>query len=257
MAQVEAALEQEQLELEYQPLKPVASATWGDHLEIFCRIPGSGDRDDLLHPEQFLPTSERFDLARRLDRQVITQTMAWLEEQPWLRPRLRYLGFNLSLASILDDNFTDFLEDVLRGSGYDPGCFVLEIREAHASEYPDDVAVLCDEAHRLGCRVAVEGAGTSVESYHLAATLPVDLIKLDRRLMQDLARDPVQLVMVESLHRIACSAGKSTVATFIEDADTLRTVRTLGLHFGQGDHLGPPRPLTTLAGSGNTTAARR
>ncbi|MBW0148589.1 EAL domain-containing protein [Marinobacter arenosus] len=243
---IRKALDNQKLILAYQALKPVASVTWGDHIEILCRIPGDGEHEDELRPDQFLPVAERFDLAKRLDRQVIRQTLAWLGDHRLLEPRLKYCGFNLSLASVLDDTFADFLEDQLRDSPFAPDCFCLEIRESHATQYPDDVAVLCDALHRVGCRVALDGAGASVESYSLAAKLPVDIIKLDRRMMQHLEDDPVQQVMVEALHRIAEVAGKQTVATFIENDNTLSKVRTLGIHYGQGFRLSRPQPLAEL-----------
>jgi len=246
LEQLQRALDSGHVRLEYQSLRPVASATWGDHIEILTRIPGETPDSPPLTPDAFLPVAERFDLAKRLDRQVILQTLAWLEQHPLLEPRLKYCGFNLSLASVLDDTFADFMESVLNGSSFAPGCFCLEIREAHATQYPDDVAVLCDTLHRIGCRVALDGAGASVESYGLAAKLPVDIIKLDHKIMQHLSDDPVQQVMVEALHKIASASGKVTVATFIENDDTLRKVRTLGIHYGQGFRLYRPRPLEEL-----------
>ena len=246
LEQLRQALDHHQLILEFQALKPVASVTWGDHIEILCRIPGQGPDDTTLLPGQFLPLAERFDLAKRLDRQVIRQALDWLGQHRLLEPRLKYCGFNLSLASVLDDTFADFMEQLLAPSPFRAECFCLEIREAHATQYPDEVAVLCDALHRIGCRVALEGAGASVESYSLAAHLPVDIIKLDRRVMDHLEDDPVQQVMVDALHRIAEAAGKETVATFIESDETLRKVRTLGIHFGQGYRLSRPRPLAEL-----------
>ena len=246
LEQLRHALDNGQVQLEYQSLRPVASVTWGDHIEILTRIPGESPDSPPLTPDAFLPVAERFDLAKRLDRQVIRQTLAWLERHRLLEPRLKYCGFNLSLASVLDDTFADFMEAALKDSLYAPECFYLEIREAHATQYPDDVAVLCDALHRIGCRVALDGAGASVESYSLAAKLPVDIIKLDHKIMQHLHDDPVQQVMVEALHKIAAASGKMTVATFIENDDTLRKVRTLGIHYGQGFRLYRPRPLEEL-----------
>lgn len=246
VAQIRKALDKQALILEFQPLKPVASVTWGDHIEILARIPGNAAHEHWLQPDQFLPVAERFDLAKRLDRQVILQTLTWLGEHRLLEPRLKYCGFNLSLASVLDDTFADFMESVLRVSNYPSESFCFEIREPHATQYPDEVAVLCDALHRIGCRVALDGAGASVESYRLAAKLPVDVIKLDRSLMFRLGDDSVQQIMVEALHRIAQEAGKLTVATFIENDDILRKVRTLGIHYGQGFKLGAPKPLAEL-----------
>ncbi|MEX2474653.1 EAL domain-containing protein [Marinobacter sp.] len=244
--QIRDALDNDRLILEFQALRPVASVTWGDHIEILSRIPGEHPEAPSLQPGEFLPIAERFDLAKHLDRQVIRQTLRWLGEQPLLEPRLKYCGFNLSLASVLDDTFADFMASILADSPYAADCFCLEIRESHATQYPDDVAVLCDALHRVGCRVALDGAGASVESYSLAAKLPVDIIKLDRKMMQNLHDDPVQQVMVEALHKIAEASGKVTVATFIESDDTLRKVRALGIHYGQGFRLYRPRPLQEL-----------
>ncbi|WP_417515949.1 EAL domain-containing protein [Marinobacter sp.] len=244
--QIRKALDKQALILEFQSLKPVASATWGDRIEILCRIPGNGGRERWLQPDQFLPVAERFDLAKRLDRQVILQTLTWLGDHRLLEPRLKYCGFNLSLASVLDDTFADFMESVLRVSNYPAECFCLEIREAHATQHPDEVTVLCDALHRIGCRVALDGAGASVASFNMASKLPVDIIKLDRSLMLRLGDDPVQQIMVEALHRIAQGSGKVTVATFIENDDILRKVRTLGIHYGQGFRLCPPKPLAEL-----------
>ncbi|HET8848263.1 MAG TPA: EAL domain-containing protein [Marinobacter sp.] len=243
---LQQALENGTLLLEFQALKPVTSATWGDHIEILCRVPGTDEDQPGLTPEQFLPIAERFGLAKRLDRQVIGQTLAWLAQHPLLEPRLKYCSFNLSRASVLDDSFADFMEQTLGDSPFAAQCFCLEIREDHATRHPDEVAVLCDALHRIGCRVALEGAGASVESYSLVASLPVDIVKLDRRMMDRLADDPVQQVMVDALHRIADAAGKETVATFIENDDALRRVRALGVHFGQGFRLSRPRPLSEL-----------
>lgn len=246
LERIHHALDHNGLILEYQAMKPVASVTWGDHIEILARIPGMSENDPALQPDQFLPIAERFDLAKRLDRQVIRESLAWLGRQRLLEPRLKYCGFNLSLASVLDDQFGDFMAEALKGSPYAPEVFCFEIREAHATQYPDEVAVLCDTLHAVGCRLALEGAGASVESYRLAARLPVDIIKLDHKIMEHLNDDPVQQVMVEALHKIAEAAGKATVATFIENDDTLRKVRTLGVHYGQGFRLSRPRPLEEL-----------
>ncbi|MDX1802056.1 MAG: EAL domain-containing protein, partial [Marinobacter sp.] len=154
--------------------------------------------------------------------------------------------FNLSLATLLDDTFPDFLQAAMTSSPFEASCFCLEVRESDATQYPDETILLCEAARQIGCRVALDGAGASIESYSLASTLPVDIIKLDQTMMTHLHDDPVQQVMVEALHKIAAAAGKTTVATFIENDDTLRRVRGLGIHYGQGFRLSKPQPLDTL-----------
>lgn len=246
LAGLQQSLADDGLVLVYQRLRPVASITWGDHIEILARLRDPNDPDTLLAPSEFLPIASRFDLAKTIDRAVIQKTLAWLGQHRLLEPRIKYCGFNLSLATLLDDSFPDFLQASMASSPFEASCFCLEIRESDATQYPDEVTLLCEAAHRIGCRVALDGAGASVESYSLAAKLPVDIIKLDQAIMAHLHDDPVQQVMVEALHRIAAAAGKTTVATFIENDDALRRVRSLGIHYGQGFRLSRPQPLATL-----------
>ncbi|WP_404367624.1 EAL domain-containing protein [Marinobacter sp.] len=239
-------LDNDRLSLYYHSLRPVASITWGDHIEILARLQPEDPASPLMQPGEFLPVAERFGLAGDIDRAVIRKTMAWFGRHSLLEPRLKYCGFNLSLASVLDDSFPDFVGELLKTSSYAPECFCFEVQEKTATQYPDEVAVLCNALHRIGCRVALDGAGASIQSYSLAARLPVDIIKLDEAMMAHLHDDPVQQVMVEALHRIAEAAGKHTVATFIENDDALRKVRGLAIHYGQGFRLSRPRPLKDL-----------
>ena len=77
--------------------------------------------------------------------------------------------------------------------------------------------------------------------------LPVDMVKLDARLMKSLKTDPVQQVMVEALQKVAEVSGKITIAQYIEDDRMLAQARELGIHFGQGFRLSLPKPLAELA----------
>lgn len=243
---VARALDQNHLPLAYQSVKPLASATWGDHIEILCRIPGQKPDDPPITPDLFLPVAEQFDLASRLDHLVIFQTFHWLDQHPLMKPRLTHCSFNLSLATVLDDTFVHFMAQVIEQSRFDASCFCLEIQEAHAREHPEQVTRLCHALQGIGCKVALQEAGASVESYQLAARLPFDYIKLARALITGLANDPVQATMAEALHRIAVAAGRQTIAPFIENDETLRKARTLGIHYGQGHRLAPALPLSEL-----------
>ena len=242
-AKLRQALDQHQLILEFQALKPVASVTWGDHIEILCRIPGQEPDDTTLLPGQFLPLAERFDLAKRLDRQVIRQALDWLGQHRLLEPRLKYCGFNLSLASVLDDTFADFMEQLLAPSPFRAECFCLEIREAHATQYPDEVAVLCDALHRIGCRVALEGAGASVESYSLAAHLPVDIIKIDQSFVRNMLEDASDHAIVESVIFLAQRFAHPVLAEGVETRSQYRILANEGFDEMQGYLLGRPSRL--------------
>ena len=48
---------------------------------------------------------------------------------------------------------------------------------------------------------------------------------------------------------LAQGLGKSTIAEFVEDAETLQLITDLGVDFAQGYFIGRPAPLTETTGS--------
>ena len=232
--------------LEYLAMRPVSSVTWGDYVEILVRLPNSDPQGAPWQPESFLPVAERFDLARQLDRLVISRTLGWLSQRELLEPRLKLCSFNLSRASVLDAEMVNFIQQAIADSPFPAGTFCFEIRERDAAQEPEAVQACCEALKAIGCKVALDGAGASMQSYGLVSRLPVDIIKFDASLMHHLHDDPVQQVILEALHKIAEVSGKTTVAPFIEDDEALREVRRLGIHFAQGFRLMPPRPLAEL-----------
>ena len=159
-----------------------------------------------------------------------------------LEPRLKYCGFNLSLVSILDDSFAEFMEQAVATLAYKPECFCLEIREAHATQYPDEVAVLCDALHRIGCRVALEGAGASVESYSLAAQLPVDIIKIDQSFLRNMLADASDHAIVDSVIFLAQRFAHPVLAAGVYTAKQPRALRQMGCNLVQGYGIARPMP---------------
>ena len=52
--------------------------------------------------------------------------------------------------------------------------------------------------------------------------------------------------MIESIVRIAKGLGKRTIAEHVEDAQTLDAMRSMGVDYAQGFHIGHPAPVARL-----------
>lgn len=246
LQQLQTAMTNKAVELRFQAIRPIASVTWGDNVEILSRLKVSSEATS-WGPGEFLPLAERFDLASQFDRLVVAETLAWLARNPLMEPRLKMCCFNVSQGSLMDSTFASEIGPLLAESKYAPSVFCFEVQESDAVRDPSAVEALCHALHELGCRVALEGVSGTGQSYNLISRLPIDVIKLDGKLMKSMMDEPVQQVMVESLHRVAEVSGKITIAQYIEDDEMLKQARALGIHFGQGYRLASPRPLDELA----------
>lgn len=252
LAQLMYAITTDAIELHFQALRPIASATWGDHVEVLARLQREPDdqgrrEEELWRPASFMPLAERFDMGYALDRRVIARALAWLENNPLMQPRLKMISFNLSTSSLMDEGFAGEVARQIEASSFEATSFCFEIREAHACQHPDEARRCAEALRQAGCRIALDAAGVSGNSHNLISDLGASIVKLDESLVQDLADNPLQAIMVEAIHRMALLCEAVTVAPFIEDDATLRKVRELGLHFGQGYRLTAPELLDKLA----------
>ncbi|MFW5824956.1 MAG: EAL domain-containing protein [Marinobacter sp.] len=247
---IRKCLAQGSLPLEYQPIRALNRPETGLYLEVLARLQGNGEDGRVLSPQDFLPLIERFELSRRLDRQVIKQTLCHLYRHPDVAGTLDYCGFNLSRGSLQDRTFPAFVARALEKTGISPASLCFEIPAHHAITYTQDCRHTCRMLRQLGCRTALDGAGTSMDSYRLAGRLPVDYIKLAPELMNGLHDEPTHLVMIEALQRIATTTGKTTIATSVENDIARHRLQSLGVNFIQGRQVSDPRPLKALGVTG-------
>lgn len=232
------------LPLEYQPIHGLGRNDDGLRIEVLARFPKPEHQGEgLMVPADFLPLVERFELDRRLDRQVIKQVACHLYRNPTATESLSYCGFNLSRGSLQDRTFPAYIARVLEKTGLPAGIFCFEIPSEHAVAYPEDSRHTCRMLQQLGCKTALDGAGISMDSYRLAGRMPVDYIKLAPELMRNLHDEPTHLVMIEALQRIANSSGKSTIATSVENDISRHRAQGMGIHYIQGRVFSNPRAL--------------
>ncbi len=120
---------------------------------------------------------------------------------------------------------------------------VVELTEHDAVSHYGDMRALLDELRSLA-RIAVDDTGSGYSSLQHLVELAPDVIKIDIALVRNIDSDAAKQAMVDAVTSFAERTGASVVAEGIETEAQRHTLRTLGLHLGQGYLLGRPAPLT-------------
>jgi EAL domain-containing protein (putative c-di-GMP-specific phosphodiesterase class I)/DNA-binding NarL/FixJ family response regulator len=130
---------------------------------------------------------------------------------------------------------------LLAGCGVDH--VVLEVTEhARVEDYPR-FRVAIARVRELGASLAVDDAGAGFASLRHILELDAELIKLDGSLTRSLEHDPRRRSLAAALIEFGRESGASVLAEHIESELQLIELRRLGVHYGQGYHLGRPRPV--------------
>lgn len=153
-----------------------------------------------------------------------------------------YVSINLSAATVASPAFRELLPTLPVDR------LVLEMTEhTPVSDYLQLGQVLKDLRARGG-RIAVDDAGAGYASFRHVLRLSPELIKLDMSLVRNVDRDPALRSLAGGVAMLAAQIGADVVAEGIETEGELRTLRTLGVRFGQGWYrLGIPRPARVHA----------
>ena len=249
LSQINAALEKDQFRLFYQDIVDTSKSVeseLGRHIEILVRMVDTDGK--LALPGAFLPAAERYNVIQATDRWIVRRVFDWLSAPG--RGRLpETVSINLSGPTISDPTFLDFVLDVLTQTGVPPQRVCFEITETAAIAKLSTATTLIRNLKQRGFFFALDDFGSGLASFGYLQSLPVDFVKIDGSFIRGIANDPINRAMVRSINDIGHIMGKKTIAEYVEDEATLRTLRGMGVDFAQGYGISRPRPIERLDGS--------
>jgi len=242
IAQVNAALTSESIELLAQPILPLSSKPADPRFEILLRMRApDGSR---LGLEKLIEDSGSQELAREVDRWAIEQVLERLAAcRPLLKQYPAKFSLNLSAASLADTEFWRMLEDLVRNSRIEPGTLGFEFPEEAASAHLGTIAPCMGKLRELGIAFALDNFGRGIGSLSHLNLLPVSCIKIDGSFSRNLLDNPKSQSMVVAIAKLAGTFGLETVAGCVETDAIRARAAQLGVDYGQGFLIGKPLPL--------------
>ena len=127
-----------------------------------------------------------------------------------------------------------------RESGFAPERLTVEVTESGLIEDLAGAAALLAELRGGGLRVAIDDFGTGYSSLAYLKALPLDYLKIDKRLCQDIAGSTRDRIVVRSVIDMARSLGLDVVAEGVETEEQLALLAQEGCTLYQGFLCSPP-----------------
>jgi diguanylate cyclase (GGDEF)-like protein len=240
---IREAIDQGLFELDCQTIAPLGEVRGdGRHYEVLLRMrdPATGQR---LGPGNFIPAAERFQLGVQLDRHVVELAIGWLESRPDAVAQTSACAINLTAASLVDENFSQFLHDRVRYGKVPAHKLCFEVTETSAVRDMSRAQALIARMRGLGCTFSLDDFGTGFCSFNYLRGLDVDYFKIDGSFVRDLDSSPLSMAVIRSITDIAHVLRKKTIAEHTESEAVCATLRSLGVDFAQGYAIARPVPM--------------
>ena len=241
---IKDAIEHDQFVLVAQPIVDTRSRQ-ATAYEVLLRL--RDEHGELIMPNGFLPSAERFGLATQVDRWVIVHAIRTLATLIPESPGLRF-SINLSGQTLSEPDVCDLIIAELRRAKLDPSALTFEVTETVAIANMLLAETFLGKLKAIGCSTALDDFGSGMSSFAYLRELPVDYVKIDGRFVRNMPTSTVDQAMVRAMNDIAHALGKRTVAEFVENEECFRLLCEYGVDFAQGMHLGRPETIDAAVG---------
>jgi diguanylate cyclase (GGDEF)-like protein len=236
------AIERHELELHYQPIVELGTgAVTGVEALARWLHPQRG----LVAPGEFMPVAETTGLIAPLGRWIVDAACARLRllDDAGLVDERFVTSVDVSPGQFQGEGFVDHVRATLVRHAIAPDRLVIELTETLlTADVAASTRVLAD-LRALGVRIALDGFGTGCSSLGHLLRLPVDVLKIDRSVVDAVAEQGGRARMAaEAIVALARTLGLPAVAEGVDDAEQRRALQALGCERGQGDLFA--RPLT-------------
>ncbi len=213
----------------------------GPAAEVLLRM--RDESGSAILPVHFLASAERYQLMSHIDRWVVQTTLSAIAGGAPHLPAGRTCNINLSAQTLGDDDFLEFVVDVLDHTGVSPDRICFEVRESAVVSQLDQAQRFINVLHGIGCRFALDNFGSGIGSFANLKNLSLDYLKIDGMYTRNLETDGVNREMVAAMVKLARTLDFLVVAEQVEDQTSFEALRDLGVDFVQGYAVEKPRPL--------------
>ncbi len=239
------AIDREELFLVYQPQVNRHGGFAGAEVLVRWKNAVHG----LIPPDEFIPLAEDkgfiVDLGLWVFETVVRQVKQWREREAFPGCRFPRLAVNLSPLQLLSPQTVSGFVSVCRRYGVAAADLELEVTETALAHRSETALERLAQLRELGFRIAIDDFGTGHSSLARLHQFPVDVLKIDRSFVTNLARGARHATLLRAIIQMAHGLGFQVIVEGVENETQYRRLREWGGDWFQGYYFS--RPLSAEA----------
>jgi len=243
------AIERQEFELHYQP---EIDARSGQLVAAEALVRWHHPTRGMLGPNEFIPMAEETGLILPLGDWVLhtacAQLKAWRAAGHDMRVAVNFSGQQLE-----GEQIAITVEEALARDGIPPEALIVELTESIWMDRQSEAIDNLYRLKRLGVRLAIDDFGTGYSSLSYLKRMPVDILKVDRSFVIDLAKkrtadssDDTDAAIVRGIIALAHNLDLQVVAEGVETEGQHDLLAAMGCDLIQGYLISKPLPAAQL-----------
>lgn len=241
----------------YQPVFNIQS---GALVGCECLIRWRKGDGSIVPPGAFIREAEGSGLAVEMTKQLMRKLREEVGTAYANHPELK-MAINLFADHFSDFSTVDDVRDIFSAGGLRYNQLVFEVTERYPLPNLARAKLAIKGLQDLGCKIALDDAGTGHGGLAYLQTLGMDQIKIDKLFIDTITTPTTGSPIIDSLIDLGRSLTMEIVAEGVETRDQLHYLRSRGVHFAQGYLFAKPLPgrdyLELIAASTGFKAATK
>ncbi|MFN3237783.1 MAG: EAL domain-containing protein [Pseudomonadales bacterium] len=246
-AELRQALATDELKVFYQPIGDLHSGKIAG-FEALTRWfhPTRG----FISPGLFISLAEETDLIVPVGLHVFKQASADMvrlqkvAEAAGHNPPL-FMSINISGRQVINDQFLSEAAKIVDETGLPRDQFKLEITESFAIDVTAAENWI-KQAHEHGFKVSLDDFGTGVSSLETLYRLDLDVAKVDRAFVIDLADNQRNRQLTRDIVAMIQRLGLEVIVEGVEERSQLEFIKALDCQYAQGYIIGESMPVDDI-----------
>ncbi len=236
--QIDYALEHDTFRLMYQPIVSLGGDTRENYSVLLRLVTRSGE--EKTH-EWFEEAARQGERLAEIDRWVIRQAIRELARH---RQTKRKINFHIQLSreGAMDDSMLLWVCDCLREFRAKGAWLYFQFDMEQLRKATPEVIRLIEGLKKINCRISCGGVDDRNLDLDTMEKHQVDIVRLAPSMVENLAADAKAQDRLAALNTQIQEAGIKTIATSIENANTLALLWNIGVNLVQGYFLQEPAP---------------
>ena len=239
------ALEKQQFTLSYQPKVNLIT---GQITGAEALLRWQHDEWGEVLPATFMPVAEDSGLIVPIGRWVLRH--ACKQAKSWQNKGIEGItvAINISAQEFLKKDFVEDVRATLIETRLKPHFLELEIAESVLMRDAKRSKKILDQLKKMEIKLAVDDFGTSYSSLSYLQQFPIDVLKIDQSLVQNIRSANDDGIIVSAIINMANSLKLNVVAEGVENSNQLAFLKTHHCKEGQGYFFGHPLMAEQFSG---------
>lgn len=236
VSSLQKALDDNRFKLLFQPIISLRGES-DEHYEAYLRMQDNADNE--VSPYDFLPPSGPSEMASKIDRWVIIQTIKHLSSHRSKGHQTK-LVLNLTAETVQDQTFMPWLSVALKAARLPGDSLIFQINESDAVTYMKQAKDFSKGLKELHCKMSISRFGCALNPFNTLKHVDTDYVKLDGSFTDEIQKDEETRDQVKEMIKSLQAQGKLTIVPLVENASILSTLWQAGVNYIQGYYLQAP-----------------